>query len=82
MELVRRVLVDTEEGKKWVKAEDYMDGKRPYQMQLHFIPKEGFIFISNDSGEEKEYLIFNIDDPHDYQEKMRDDFIPEDSNQD
>ncbi|MBR2240108.1 MAG: hypothetical protein IKO49_03715 [Bacilli bacterium] len=82
MELVRRVLVDTEDGQQWVKAEDYMGDKRPYKMQLHFVPKEGYIFISNDSGEEKEYLIFNIDDPHDYQEKMRDDFIPEDSNQD
>ena len=82
MELVRRVLVDTEEGKKWVKAEDYMGQKSPYQIQLHFIPREGFVFISNDSDEEKEYLIFNMDDPHNYQEKMRDDFIPEDSSRD
>ena len=47
------------------------------------IPREGFVFILNDSDEEKEYLIFNMNDPHNYQEKMRDDyFIPEDSSRD
>ena len=77
MILIDRFLIETEDGEKWVTFNHLDKDAKIIRRQMHFLPKENYIFHANESDEEKEYLIFNYDNEREWHDKLRDDYVPE-----
>lgn len=76
MKLVRRFLIEGDNEDKWIENSELTKDSKIIRTQVHFLPEDHNVFQSNESDEQKEYLIFNYDDEHHWHERLRDDFVP------